>query len=211
MDLLYDAAVAWSKLLPFHYDIICGKSKKLYPISLDFNEVEFYHLAGFPHIDDIVFPVQFPQCVMLRKVLDGTITEQMITKSEGYEKTVKSKLLAIIQLEKLLNNCSKAYMFDPKRLGFYTKIKAKYLLVDEQSQVVFLFTDTKDAGKTYFSRSTFIMDNQDFRRNQSSMTVLQIKRTQLHTGTTEILFCRDGFSEENAENSDTSRTVSNIT
>lgn len=211
MDLLYDAAVAWSKLLPFHYDIICGKSKKLYPISLDFKEDEFYHLAGFPHIDDIVFPVQFPQCVMLRKVLDGTITEQMITKSEGYEKTVKSKLLAIIQLEKLLNNCSKAYMFDPKRLGFYTKIKAKYLLVDEQSQVVFLFTDTKDAGKTYFSRSTFIMDNQDFRRNQSSMTVLQIKRTQLHTGTTEILFCRDGFSEENAENSATSRIVSNIT
>lgn len=211
MDLLYDAAVAWSKLLPFHYDIICGKSKKLYPISLDFKEDEFYHLAGFPHIDDIVFPVQFPQCAMLRKVLDGTVTEQMISKSEGYEKTAKSKLLAIIQLEKLLNNCSKAYIFNPKRLGFYTKIKAKYLLVDEQSQVVFLFTDTKDAGKTYFSRSTFIMDNQDFRRNQSSMTVLQIKRTQLHTGTTEILFCRDGFSEENAENSDTSRTVSNIT
>lgn len=211
MDLLYDAAVAWSKLLPFHYDIICGKSKKLYPISLDFKEDEFYHLAGFPHIDDIVFPVQFPQCAMLRRVLDGTITEQMISKSKGYEKTAKSKLLAIIQLEKLLNNCAKAYMFDPKRLGFYTKIKAKYLLVDEQSQVVFLFTDTKDAGKTYFSRSTFIMDNQDFRRNQSSMTVLQIKRTQLHTGTTEILFCRDNFSEENAENNDTSRTVSNIT
>ena len=211
MDLLYDAAVAWSKLLPFHYDIICGKSKKLYPISLDFKEDEFYHLAGFPHINDIVFPVQFSQCAMLRKVLDGTITEQMISKSKGYEKTAKSKLLAIIQLEKLLKNCSKAYMFDPRRLGFYTKIKAKYLLVDEQSQVVFLFTDTKDADKTYFSRSTFIMDNQDFRRNQSSMTVLQIKRTQLHTGTTEILFCRDGFSEGNAENSDTSRIVSNIT
>ena len=95
MDLLYDAAVAWSKLLPFHYDIICGKSKKLYPISLDFKEDEFYHLAGFPHINDIVFPVQFSQCAMLRKVLDGTITEQMISKSKGYEKTAKSKLLAI--------------------------------------------------------------------------------------------------------------------
>ena len=35
----------------------------------------------------------------------------MISKSEGYEKTVKSKLLAIIQLEKLLSNCSKVYMF----------------------------------------------------------------------------------------------------
>ena len=210
MDLLYTAAIAWSQLLTFRYDIICGKSKKLYPISLDFKEDEFYHLAGFPHIKDIVFPTQFPQSAMLRKVLDGTITEQMISKSEGYEKTVKSKLLAIIQLEKLLSNCSKVYMFDPKRLGFYTQIKAKYLLVDEQSQVVFLFADTKDAGKTYFSRSTFIMDNQEFRRNQSSMTVLQIKRTLLHIRTTEILFCRDGFSEETAANNDTGRTVSSI-
>ena len=89
MDLLYTAAIAWSQLLTFRYDIICGKSKKLYPISLDFKEDEFYHLAGFPHIKDIVFPTQFPQSAMLRKVLDGTITEQMISKSEGYEKTVK--------------------------------------------------------------------------------------------------------------------------
>ena len=198
MDLLYDAAVAWSKLLPYRYDIICGKSKKLYPISLEFKEEEFYHLAGFPHIKDIVFPVRFSQRAMLRKVLDGTITEQMISVSEGYEKTVKSKLLAIIQLEQLLNNCAKVYIFDSKRLGFYTKIKAKYLLVDEQNRVVFLFTDTMDAGKTYFSRSTFIMDDQDFRKNQTSRTVLHIKRTQLHTGDMEILYCRDGFSEENA-------------
>ena len=109
MDLLFDAAVAWSKLLPYRYDIICGKSKKLYPISLEFKEEEFYHLAGFPHIKDIVFPVRFSQRAMLRKVLDGTITEQMISMSEGYEKTVKSKLLAIIQLEQLLNNCIKEF------------------------------------------------------------------------------------------------------
>lgn len=38
MDLLYDAAVAWTKLLCYRYDIICGKKKKLYPISLDFEE-----------------------------------------------------------------------------------------------------------------------------------------------------------------------------
>ncbi len=42
MDLLYTAAIAWSQLLTFRYDIICGKSKKLYPISLDFKEDEFY-------------------------------------------------------------------------------------------------------------------------------------------------------------------------
>ena len=195
MDLLYDAAVAWTKLLDYRFDILCGKSKKLYPISLDFEETEFHHLAGFPHIKDIVFPVRFPKSATLRKVLDRVITEQMISQSESYEKTVKSKLLAIIQLENLLNSCSKVYMFSPGRLPFSTDIEAKYLLVDEQSQVVFLFTDTDDEGETFFSRSTFVMDDHDFRINQSSMTVRQIKKTQLSTGNTSVLFCREGFSE----------------
>ena len=195
MDLLYNAAVAWTKLLDYQFDIICGKSKKLYPISLDFEETEFYHLAGFPHIKDIVFPVQFPQSAMLRKVLERVITEQMISQSESYEKTVKSKLLAIIQLENLLNSCSKVYIYNPDKLPFYTNVKAKYLLVDEKSQVVFLFTDTDEEGETFFSRSAFVMDDHDYRINQSSMTVLQIKKTQLSTGNTCVLFCREGFSE----------------
>ena len=195
MDLLYDAAVAWTKLLDYRFDITCGKSKKLYPISLDFEETEFYHLAGFPHIKDIVFPIQFPKSATLRKVLDRVITEQMISQSENYEKTVKSKLLAITQLENLLSSCSKVYMYNPDKFPFYTDIEAKYLLADEQSQVVFLFTDTDDEGETYFSRSTFIMDDHDFRINQSSMTVLQIKKTQLSTSSKSILYCREGFSE----------------
>ena len=52
-----------------------------------------------------------------------------------------------------------------------------------------------DEGETFFSRSTFVMDDHDFRINQSSMTVLQIKKTQLSTGNTSVLFCREGFSE----------------
>jgi len=195
MDLLFQAAVSWSKLLNYRYGITCGKSKRIYPISLAFDETEFFHLAGFPHMKDIVFPVRFPKSAMLRKVMDGTITHQMIMQSDSYEKTIKSKLLAIIQLEQLLNCCSKVYMYDPKRLPFYTDIKAKYLLADERSQVVFLFTDTQDEGKRFYSRSAFVMTDHDFRTNQSNMVVLQIKRTNLLTGMTESLFCREGYSE----------------
>ncbi len=196
MDLLYDAAAAWSKLMYYRYDIICGKKKKLYPITLDFEETEFYHLAGFPHMKDITFPVRFSKRAALKKVLDSIITEGMISKSESFEKTVKSKLLAITHLEQLLNGSSKVYLYDPSRLTFYTDIEANYLLADESSQVAFLFTDTEDMEKTFFPRSAFMMDDRDFRTNQSSMAVLQIKRTNVLTGLTETQFCREGFSEE---------------
>jgi len=144
---------------------------------------------------DIVFPIRFSKRAALKKVLDGIITEEMISKSESFEKTVKSKLLAITHLEQLLNGSSKVYLYNPSRLTFYTDIEAKYLLVDESSQVAFLFTDTEDMGKTFFSRSAFMMDNRDFRTNQSSMAILQIKRTNILTGLTETLLCREGFSD----------------
>ena len=195
MSLLYDAAAAWQALLGFRYEIICGKSKKLYKILLCFDASEFYHLAGFPHIRDIVFPVRFSQRKMMEKVLDGTITEEMITPSVSYEGMVKRKLTAIIHLEELLNRCAKVYQFNPRKLPFHTEIRATYLLVDAVTNVVFLFTDTADGGKTFFSRSTFVMDEHDFRANQSSMTVLQIKRTDLKTEDTEVLYCRPGFCE----------------
>lgn len=195
MDLLYDAAVAWNKLRQYKYEIICGKNKKLYPIVLYFESQEFYHLAGFPHMKDITFPVRFSQSKMLSKVLDSTITERLISKSENYEKIVKRKLTAIIHLEQLLNGCSSVYMFNPMKLPFYTDIHAKYLLVDEKTHVVFLFTDTENNGESYFSRSTFIMDDHDFRVNQSKMTVLQVKRTNLSTKDEEIRFRKDSFVE----------------
>lgn len=195
MDLLYDAAVAWQKLLNYRYEITCGKSKKLYHISLDFDASEFYHLVGFPHMKDITLPVRFSRSKTLMKVLDRTITQDMLVPSVSYERIVKRKLQAIVRLEELLNRCSKVYIFSPKRLPFYTDIKATYLLADDVTQVAFLFTDTSDGGETYFSRSAFVMDDKDFRTNQSKMTVLEILRTDIRTNETCICYCREGFRE----------------
>ena len=199
MDLLYDAAVAWKRLLDFKYDIVCGKSKKLNWISLSFEAGEFYHLAGFPHMKDLTFPVRFSRSKALEKVLDRTITGEDVSKSVNYEWTVKSKLEAIIHLEQLLNRCSKVYIYCRERLPFYTDIVAKYLLVDDAEKVVFLFTD-KGENANFFSRSTFVMKNKDFRANQPRMAVLQIKRTDLRTGEESVMFTHPRFTDSNNEN-----------
>ena len=194
MDLLYEAAVAWKLLLQDRYEITYGKSKKLHTIVLEFEPSEFYHLAGFPHAKDIVLPVRGSQTKMLDNVLARKITGAMLEKSTNYESVIKRKLEAIIRLEQLLNSPCQVYLYNPRKLPFYTDIKAKYLLVDEQTQVVFLFTDTEDDGVSCFSRSTFVMGDRDFRINQTKVTVLQIKRIDLSTGNADVIFCKDGFS-----------------
>lgn len=194
MDLLYEAAVAWNRLLQDRYEITYGKSKKLHTIVLEFEPSEFYHLAGFPHAKDIVLPVRGSQTKMLDNVLARKITGAMLEKSTNYESVIKRKLEAIIRLEQLLNSPCQVYLYNPRKLPFYTDIKAKYLLVDEQTQVVFLFTDTENDGASCFSRSTFVMGDRDFRINQTKVAVLQIKRIDLSTGNADVIFCKDGFS-----------------
>ena len=195
MDLLYDAAATWNKLLGYRYELICGKSRKLYPIVLEFAASEFYHLAGFPHAKDIVLPIRVSQSKMLSKVLERKITGPMLAKSANYETVIKRKLEAIIRLEQLLNSPCQVYLYNPRKLPFYTDIKAKYLLVDAQTQVVFLFTDTGNEEGPCFSRSTFVMGDRDFRINQTKLAVLQIKRTDLSVGSTDVIFCREGYIE----------------
>ncbi|MBR2048837.1 MAG: hypothetical protein IJ960_09615 [Oscillospiraceae bacterium] len=196
MDLLYDAAMVWNHLLGYKYDIVCGRSGVLYPISLDFEASEFYHLAGFPHMKDIVLPVRFSQKQTLSKVLKGTVKESMIVKSDNYEPIIRRKLEALTQLEELLNSPFQVYQYDRWKSPFYTEIRARYLLVDEKTQVVFLFTDTSDGGATYFARSTFVMDHRDFRKGQTKLTVLKINRTELATGREDVIYCREGFASE---------------
>ena len=193
MDLLYDAAAAWSSLLQDRYEITYGKSKKLHSIVLEFQASEFYHLAGFPHAKDIVLPIRTSQTKMLDKVLDRKITGAMLEKSANYDPVIKRKLTAIIHLKQLLNHPCQVYLYNARKLPFYTDIQAKYLLADEQTQVVFLFADTEDSNSAFFSRSTFVMGERDFRINQTRLAVLQIKRTDLATGKTDVLFCKEGF------------------
>lgn len=196
MDLLYEAAAAWKKLLDYRYEIVWGKKGTLHCIFLDFQACEFYHLAGFPHIKDISFPVRFPQSKMMDKVLDKTITQDMIMRSGSYEKTVRRKLMAVIRLEQMLNNCPRVYQFNPRKLNFYTKIEANYLLVDDENDVLFLFAAKEESGNRIYSKSAFMMDKQDFRTNQTELKLLLFRRIDLPTGESHVLYCKPGFSLE---------------
>ena len=198
MDLLYDAAAAWKRLLDYRYEIIWGKKGIQHSISLDFQACEFYHLAGFPHIKDITFPVRFSQSKMMDKVLSRVITQEMIMRSESFERTVRRKLVAVIRLEQMLNGCPRIYQFNPRKLNFHTKITANYLLADDQNGVLFLFADKDKQGNRIYSKSAFMMDTQDFRINQTEMKLLLFRRIDLPTGENHILYCKPGFVPEPA-------------
>ena len=77
-----------------------------------------------------------------------------------------------MSLPQILESDFTIYDFSPKKLSFYSTIKAKYLLYSEETgEGVFLFLD-KDSG-AYYCKSVFCKDMSDYRENQSRWTVLK--------------------------------------
>ena len=175
MDLLYEAALAWRELTAYAYQITYGKSGVLHTITLQFDAGEFYHLAGFQYLRDLVLPVRFSHTKAIDAVLAGKITEAHIAKSENYE-AIKERLTAITKLKAALDTSFEVYKFNPDVLPFYTKIKAENLILAKCGEVVFLFTDQAADG-TAFSKSIFLRRaDRDFSRNQKALSVLKVER-----------------------------------
>ena len=54
MDLLYSAALSYTKLCNFTYDITVGRKNESMLLHIKFMPINFYHLAGFHYINDIL-------------------------------------------------------------------------------------------------------------------------------------------------------------
>ena len=112
MDLLYEAASAWQELTAFTYRITYGKRGVLHTITLKFEVSEFYHLAGFQYMNDIVLPFRFSHAKAVDAALTGRITQKHIAKSENWE-AIKERLTAITKLRQALDTSFSVYKFNP--------------------------------------------------------------------------------------------------
>ncbi len=171
-DLLIQAAKAWKELLNIQYNLTYGRKRNLFHVSLIFQPEEFYHVAGFNHLNDIVFPIRFSHTKALDVIIDGRLTLDFISKSEQYEMTVKPRLEAIIRLQALLDGDFVTYIYNQKVVPFYSRIEAKYLITNKSGDIVFMFTDEYEEPPYFYTRSAFMMGERDFRKNQKPITLL---------------------------------------
>ena len=92
----------------------------------------FPHLSGFQYLRDVHLP-RFSSKKTVSKILDGTMSQEMIEKGGQYEESVKPRLLALVSLEAVLDNNFTFYSFMPRFYSFFTSIKADYLIARASS------------------------------------------------------------------------------
>ena len=199
MDLLYDAAVAWNRLLQDRYEITYGKNKKLHTIVLEFQTGEFYHLAGFPHARDIQLP-RFNQSKVLKKILEGKITEKMLAKSRNYSAMILPRLQAIIHMENSLDHDFFLYSYRRDLYPFYTSIKADFLLSYHSDEIYFMFIIKNGSISVQSFDFTFVSafsaDSRNYEMNQRRRTILKKTKTNLLSGNSMVIYLSDHLKED---------------
>ena len=193
--LLSKAASVWKSISDYQYIFIYGYKKKLYTIKLTFSPSDFPHLAGFQYLKDLTLP-RFTPAQTVNRILDGTITQDMVEKGADYEGLVKPRLMALVALENMLDNEFTLYSFEPRFYSFVTSINADYLIashIDGTSYVFMIREGERSIVSDCVCCSTFVKDSRDYEQNQRPFTLLQKTKTNLTDNSILVLYTKEGF------------------
>ena len=106
---------------------------------------------------------------------------------------MRSKLLALVQIKDFLDHDFTSYIFNPAKVPFGSKLEAKYLLANQDSDIMFLFSD-EDADGTYYTRSAFIKGERDFTANQTRIVLLKKEVEETATNNRIVLYDKNAVT-----------------
>lgn len=186
MCLLRKAEEAWEKLLNFRYDMVFGRKKKSYVVSLSFERYDFPHLVGMQYANDVDFKINSAEYYgekLITAILSGRLDPKRIEKSKNWDR-IQKRLQVLVNLQDTLENGFSFFLFSKAKVPRYSKIDAEYLIRNNHSgEMFFVFLD-KESGR-YFCKSAFGSE-MDYSRNQTPLTLLY--KCRVEGENKEVLF-----------------------
>lgn len=198
MPTISNALNAFRKLLDYQYHFTISYSKKLFDISLVFDERDFYHLAGFQYLSDIDIPKSAKQ--LFGRIDSGKINDNTLSGSVKYLKVndsyanVKDRIHGLQYLCEYIesNNIIFKYV---KNMNRYSAIKADFMIksiVDHKEAYIFIRKRSK--SDTYCICSFFVNPGVEYKGIRSYW--LYKSKINLLNDAEEIFF--DKFNKDAA-------------
>ncbi len=188
MDKLQECAKAFEKLLTVKYNIIIARKTKQVNITLQFDKVDFHHLAGLHKLQDIRIS-RANRTSSFDNILNNKINFQTISSSR-YISQVSDRLEPLAHIENLLDSNELVFKYNT-RTNTFSLIQADYLLSTPYSgNDVYIFLSKNKDNENYFCRSFFPKDKKDYTIGQAQYILLYKEKINLITGKEEIQFNR---------------------
>lgn len=187
MDYLLESANTWEKLLNYKYVITYFFKGNIVEINIVFDKKDFYHLAGFQYITDIELPM-VTRNSLLNAIKNEKITQQIISKSDNYERLILPRIKILYKLEKLLDGHFSFYKYNPKFYPFYTDINASFVISEIDSELKKFFFIIKTEQNKYHGCSIFEEGDKDFTVSQKRINFLKLEKINTLTKEKVILY-----------------------
>ena len=187
-DIL-QAAKSFKNLLDVEYQILLGKKNKQLNLSIDFERLHFYHLAGLHYLKDLADTLKGDREIVFEKILDGKITQADLESSIHYPE-IKDRIEYLVYLESLMDSNETIFKYNPA-LEAFSAIRADFLLKNQvQARNIFIFLSGDKSNGKYFCRSFFPQTDKDYSLGQTNWTLLYKKKLRKSAKTETMLYDR---------------------
>ena len=187
-DIL-QAAKSFKNLLDVEYQILLGKKNKQLNLSIDFERLHFYHLAGLHYLKDLADTLKGDRGIVFEKILDGKITQADLESSIHYPE-IKDRIEYLVYLESLMDSNETIFKYNPA-LEAFSVIQADFLLKNQvQARNIFIFLSGDKSNGKYFCRSFFPQTDKDYSLGQTNWTLLYKKKLRKSAKTETMLYDR---------------------
>ena len=181
------AAKAYTNLLDVEYQFILGRKNRTLPLSVFFEEAQFFHLSGLHYLTDRITLLYGDRAQLFRRILNGEITVRQIESSSFYSE-IKDRIEYLAFLEAVMDSNRTVFKYNP-HLEAFSAIEADFLLKTEvEVRNVFTFLSHEKSSGKYFCRSFFPQKDKDYSQSQTTWTLLYKKKVHKSTGQEEVLF-----------------------
>ena len=187
-DIL-QAAKSYANLLDVEYQIVLGKKNKNIAISIIFDEVHFFHLAGLQYLKDLSGILSESRDQIFRRILRGSLQKQLFESSKSYAE-IADRIEYLSYLEQIMDSNETVFKYN-SRLDVFSAVQADFLMKNEiQARNVFTFLSKNASTGKYFCRSFFPQTDRDYSEGQTRWTLLYKKKIWKSTGQENVLYDR---------------------
>ena len=191
---LLQCVEAFSRLLDIRYHLVLGRAGKSAQFSITFDKADCHHLMGIHYLEDR--SDRRGRGIIFDDLANPIESREYFASSSFWDAELTDRVICTTNLETILDDNHTVFRFHHKRLQFFSKIKAEYLLDYSHEQPydgdipdLYLFIDKrKDSderyGKSVFAKGT----NRDYTEGQERWTVLFKEKEFLSSGNRIILY-----------------------